>query len=110
MKDTKAQIFLTLSLIGLSSCSGLDNTITDPVQWWAINGWDSAVTIKLYDNNCSRPMRDISFKSHEEIRVVSCGDGQGRANVRFRREGYAPRQDSWGRDTVVRLNQRTIVR
>ena len=54
MKDTRAQVFLTLSLIGLSNCSGLDNTITDPVQWWAINGWDSAVTIELYDNNCIR--------------------------------------------------------
>jgi hypothetical protein len=101
MKDTRAKVFLTLSLIGLSNCSGLDNTITDPVQWWAINGWD---------NNCSRHLRDISFKSHEEIKVISCGDGQGRANVRFRREGYASRQDSWSRDTAVRLNQRTIVR
>ena len=110
MRASRYSVLLVLSLGALSGCSSLDGTVTDPVQWWAVNGWGSAVTIELYDNNCHRPLRDIRFKSTEEIRVVSCGDGQGQANVRFRREGYTARQESWGRDTTVLLNQRTIVR
>ena len=82
----------------------------DPVEWWAVNGWGSAVTIKLYDNNCSRSLTDIKFRHDQEIKVISCGDGQGKANVRFRKEDYASRSAPWSRDTSVSVNQRTIVR
>lgn len=80
----------------------------DPVEWWAVNGWGNSVTIKLYDNNCSRFLRDVKFSRDEEIKVVSCGDGQGQANVRFRRERSGP--DPWSPDTTVSSNQRTIVK
>lgn len=101
---------LMLSAGGLLSCSGLDNTIVDPVEWWAVNGWGNAVTIELYDNNCHRFLRDIDFTRAEEVKMVSCGDGQGQASIRFRREGYTSRSDPWGPDTSVSANQRTIVK
>lgn len=107
MRNTLVLLLCGASLLG---CSALDTTAVDPVEWWAINGWGSAVTIKVYDNNCSRFLRDIEFKRDEEIRVVSCGDGQGQADVRFRREGYASRSDPWSPDTSISANQRTIVR
>ena len=92
------------------ACSGLDSTIVDPVEWWAVNGWGGVVTIELYDNNCHRFLKDIDFKRAEEVRVISCGDGQGQADIRFRREGYASRSDPWSPNTTVSSNQRTIVR
>lgn len=101
---------LVLSAVGLLSCSGLDSTIVDPVEWWAVNGWGNAVTIELYDNNCNRFLRDINFKRDEEVKVVSCGDGQGQAAIRFRREGYASRSDPWSAVTSVSANQRTLVK
>ena len=95
---------------GLLGCTGFDTTIVDPVEWWAVNGWGNAVTIKLYDNNCRRNLRDITFRRDGEVSVISCGDGQGKANVRFRKEDYASRSAPWSPDTTVSANQRTIVR
>jgi hypothetical protein len=103
------------NILALLMCAGslvgctLDTTIVDPVEWWAVNGWGNVVTIELYDINCSRLLRDINFKRDVEVKVVSCGDGQGQANVRYRREGYASRSDPWSPDTSISANQRTIV-
>jgi hypothetical protein len=111
VKKRARNVLALLSCVGgLQGCASLDTTIVDPVEWWALNGWGSSVTITLYDNNCGRPLRDIKFKRDEEIKVVSCGDGQGQADVRFRREVNAARQVPWSPDTVVSTNQRTIVR
>lgn len=109
-KRARNILVLLLCAGGLVGCSALDTTIVDPVEWWAVNGWGNAVTIKLYDNNCSRFLRDLKFRRDEEVKVVSCGDGQGKANVRFRKEDYASRSAPWSPDTSVSVNQRTIVR
>ena len=114
MKSNSARVLrsslLLLSCLSLSGCSGMNTSIEDPVEWWAVKGWGNPVTIELYDNNCGRYLRDIEFKRNDEIKVVSCGDGQGQANIRYRREGYPSRTPSWGRDTLLRANQRAIVR
>jgi hypothetical protein len=94
----------------LFACSTLDSTVEDPVAWWAVNGWGGNVTIELYDNNCKRYLQDIRFSGNEEVRIVSCGDGNGQANVRYRREGYASRMPSWSPDALLRSDQRAIVR
>ncbi|MGY8783856.1 MAG: hypothetical protein ACKVIB_00540 [Pseudomonadales bacterium] len=109
-KQARVILVAVFSAGGLLGCSGLDNTIVDPVQWWAVNGWVGAVTIQLYDNNCHRFLKDIKFKRNEEVKVISCGDGQGQADVRFRREGYPSRTDPWSPNTSVSINQRTLVR
>ena len=51
-KQARVILVAVFSAGGLLGCSGLDNTIVDPVQWWAVNGWVGAVTIQLNDNNC----------------------------------------------------------
>lgn len=104
------RFFAAVLLGSLSSCSALDTTITDPVEWWAVNGWNSAVTIEVYDLNCNRMLRDLNFRSDEDLRVVSCGDGNGMANIRYRREGYASRSTPWSDNESVRPNQTMIVR
>lgn len=101
---------LLSSCFSLVSCIGLDTSIEDPVEWFAVNGWGNPVTIELYDNNCARYLPDIEFRRNDEVRVVSCGDGQGRANIRYRREGYPSRTPSWGNDTILTASQRAIVR
>ncbi|MDA0279948.1 MAG: hypothetical protein O3C29_05870 [Proteobacteria bacterium] len=107
MKVGLIHLFCCVSLL---ACGSLDTTIRDPVQWWAINSYGSPVTIELYDNNCSRMLRDLKLKANEEVMVVSCGDGEGHANIRFRREGYPARSDPWGPDARLRENQSTLVR
>jgi hypothetical protein len=107
MRIGLVQLLCCVSLLG---CGSLDNTISDPVQWWAVNSYGSSVTIELYDNNCSRMLRDLRLRANEEVMVISCGDGQGRADIRFRREGYPSRSDPWGPDAILTENQRTFVR
>lgn len=97
-------------MLSFQGCSGLYKTIEDPVEWWAVNSYGNAVTIEFYDNNCHHPLRDVHFKAHEELRVISCGDGKGLANIRFRREGYPSRSDPWGADAILEANQRVFVR
>ncbi|PCI76918.1 MAG: hypothetical protein COB20_09550 [SAR86 cluster bacterium] len=101
------QLFLVFSLL---SCNALDTTVKDPVEWWAINSYGASVTMEFYDNNCSRPLRDLKLRANAEVKVVSCGDGQGQANIRYRREGYPSRSDPWSADALLRTNQRVLVR
>lgn len=105
-----SRLLLIPCVLSLQACASLYPTLTDPVEWWAVNGWRSAVTIEIYDNNCGRPLRDIRLKLKQEVKVVSCGDGSGQANIRYRREGYSLRQGSWGPDTLLRANQSAVVR
>ena len=106
---TLIKLFLASSAL-VVGCTVSDNSIKDPVQWWAVNSYGSSVTIELYDNNCGRPLRDLRLRVNQEVMVVSCGDGQGQANVRFRREGYPSRSDPWSPDALLRANQRSFVR
>lgn len=101
---------LLLCFLVFQGCASLYPDMVDPVEWWAVNGWQSSVTIKIYDNNCGRPLRNIQLKANQEVKVVSCGNGSGQANIRFRREGYSVRQESWGPDTLVHANQSAVVR
>jgi len=110
IERTHSHLISLFGFLALEGCSSLYPVVEDPVEWWAINGWDSNVTIELYDNNCERPLRDIRLKPKQQVKVISCGDGSGRANIRYRREGYSVRQPSWGPDTLLRSNQNAVVR
>ena len=110
IQNNIARLLFIPYVLCLQSCASLYPTLTDPVEWWAVNGWSSAVTIEIYDNNCRRPLRDIRLKQKQEVKVVSCGDGSGQANIKYRREGYSLRQGSWGPDTLLKANQSAVVR
>lgn len=110
MKISLRTLAATIFVFVLTSCTSLYPTIENPIEWWAVNGWNSRVTMELYDVNCSRFLGKVRFNIDEERKMVSCGDSNGQAKIRYRREGYSSRQPPWSPDSMISHNQAIVVR
>jgi len=89
------------------SCSTPLPPDAEMVTWYAINSAGS-MRIVVYDIVCKRRMGNLRLSGRRETPVTSCADENGRANVRYRPEGYANQVEGW---TYVRPrpNQRIFV-
>lgn len=95
LRASKLGILFTSLL--LQSCSFEPPQLTNPVTWYAVNGWYSPVELQIYDRVCGRPLRSIRLDVREEIAVTSCGNAQNRAVIRYRRDSY---QMAWSEGTA----------
>lgn len=74
--------------LSLSSCNLEPPEITNPVTWYVVNGWNSQVTFQIWDDVCNRRLTRIRLRVREEIQVTTCGDEDGLAQVRYRRDSF----------------------
>ncbi len=84
----KIALLLCAIAVSQSACSFEPPEITNPVHWYAVNGWTSPVTFQVRDRVCNRQLPKITLGIREEIRITSCGDENNRARIRYRRDSY----------------------
>jgi hypothetical protein len=78
-------LLLLLALL-LQSCSLEPPELSNPVTWYAVNGWNAPVEFRLIDRVCNRRLSNIRLGVGEEIAVTSCGNESNRAQIRYRRD------------------------
>lgn len=72
----------------LLSCNLEPPEISNPVTWYAVNGWNSRVTLQIRDRVCNRQLRNITLDIGEEVQITTCGDAENKARIRYRRDSY----------------------
>ena len=98
---------LTTSL--LSGCSTPIDPNQPMVSLYLMNGWTDTVTFELYDLVCSRGLRDVRLRASEGVEIEACADDEGRADIRYRREGIAAAGRPWTRGENLRANQQVLM-
>ncbi len=93
----------------LSACATAPAEIANPVTWYAVNGWDDTVSFDVFDLVCDRYLRDQRIRARREVEVTSCGNEQGIASIRYRREGLAA-GSPWNTQTSIRAGSRIFMR
>lgn len=93
----------------LLGCAVTPAEISNPVTWYAVNGWDDTVSFDVFDLVCERYLQDQRIRARREVEVTSCGNEQGNASIRYRREGLAP-GSPWTTQRVVSRDSRIFMR
>jgi len=96
MNKTKYGLLLA-GLLLYSSCTVEPPEISNPVTWYAVNGWNSSVAFDIRDRVCNRQLPKVRLARGEEIQITSCGDENGIARIRYRRDSY---QMAWSTGTA----------
>ncbi len=99
----------TLVALVLTGCASAPAEVTNPVTWYAVNGWDDRVSFDVFDLVCERYLPDQRLGARREAQVTSCGDERGYAAIRYRREGLAP-GSPWNSQSSVRSGSRVFMR
>jgi hypothetical protein len=76
---------LLLALL-LQTCSLEPPKLSNPVTWYAVNGWNAPVEFRIIDRVCNQRLGNIRLGMREEIAVTSCGNESNRALIRYRRD------------------------
>jgi len=102
------RIFL-LCVVALSTgCASMQQPITNPVTWYAINN-AGAMRITVYDFVCDRRMGSVRISGRGETAITVCGDENGRADFRYRPYGYQAMAADWIRQSNIRNNERIFL-
>lgn len=102
------RIFLLLLSGLLSGCASMKQPITNPVTWYAINN-AGAMRITVYDFVCDRWMGNVRISGRGETAITVCGDETGRADFRYRPDGYQAMAADWVRQRNIRSDQRIFI-
>ena len=94
----------------LTACTTVSTEPTNPVTWTALTGWSDTVRFDLYDLVCDRPLRDLRLRPGFEVSVTACGNENGVASIRYRRERIAAAGRPWTTEMAVRPGQLLILR
>ncbi len=101
---------LALPLISLLyGCASPIDPNQSMVSLYVMNGWSDTVTFELYDLVCSRGLRDVRLRASEGVDIETCADTDGRADIRYRREGIAAAGRPWTRSRGLRANQQVLM-
>lgn len=103
-----SRIFLLLLAGLLTGCASMQQPITNPVTWYAINN-AGAMRIVVYDFVCDRRMGSVRLSGRGETAITVCGDEDGRADFRYRPDGYQAMAADWVRQQNIRSNQRIFI-
>jgi len=93
----------------LSACGTPMDPNQPTVALYVMNGWQDTVTFELYDLVCSRGLRDVRLRASEGVEIEACADADGRASIRYRREGIAAAGRPWTRSGPLRANQQVLM-
>ena len=107
--NIKALFFLVITLAALTGCQITPPEITNPVTWYAVNGWSESVSFDMYDYVCERPLPDRRLRPGREVEVTTCGDARGRAAIRYRREGLATTATPWSQRRSIVAGSRVFL-
>ncbi|HJO11306.1 MAG TPA: hypothetical protein QGI39_04615 [Gammaproteobacteria bacterium] len=99
---------LVVICVVLQGCAASQAPLYDPVTWYAVIS-GSRLTIVVYDNVCKRRHGNVRLSGRRETAVTTCGDSEGRANVRYQLEGYMASAGDWVERSRVTQNQRIYV-
>lgn len=100
--------FLLLLASSLVACASMRQPITNPVTWYAINN-AGAMRITVYDFVCDRRMGNVRISGRGETAITVCGDESGRAEFRYRPDGYQAMAADWIRQSNIRDQQRIFI-
>ena len=101
-------VTLILALLG-SGCSTMPAELTNPVTWYGVNGLGDSVSFDVFDLVCERYLRDQRIRARREVEVTSCGNDNGVAAIRYRREGLAP-GSPWTTQNGIAQGARILMR
>lgn len=107
--NIKALAILVTTLASLSGCQVAQPEITNPVTWYAVNGWSESVSFDMYDYVCERTLPDMRLRPGREVAVTTCGNAQGRAAIRYRREGLATTATPWSQRRSIGAGSRVFL-
>ena len=93
----------------LSNCAAPIDPNQPMVSLYVMNGWSDTVTFELYDLVCSRGLRDVRLRASEGVEIDTCADADGRADIRYRREGIAAAGRPWTNSGSLRANQQVLM-
>lgn len=93
----------------LSGCASPMDPNQPMLSLYVMNGWSDTVTFELYDLICSRGLRDVRLRASEGVDIETCADTDGRADIRYRREGIAAAGRPWTRSRGLRANQQVLM-
>lgn len=96
-------------LLPLSGCEITPPEVTNPVTWYAVNGWSESVSFDMYDYVCERTLPDMRLRPGREVAVTTCGNAQGRAAIRYRREGLATTATPWSQRRSIIAGSRVFL-
>ena len=101
---------LVICYLALSSCTVADTTVTNPVTWYALNGWSDTVRFDMYDIVCDHRLAAVRLRPGDQVAITTCGNERGQASIRYRRERIAAAGRTWTTETMVRSGQELLLR
>lgn len=105
MSNYFSKPFSVLLMLSLGSCETVEQEIHNPVTWYAVNGWSDTVNFELFDVICERYLRDVRLRPGRQVTMTTCGDEQGNASVRYRRDRIAATGAPWTREPRISPQQ-----
>jgi hypothetical protein len=71
------------------------------VDWFLSNTSGNNLTLVVYDDICKRTYFRGRLARSNEVRMSTCANSEGRAEIKYRRVGYNKGNDPW---TEARMN------
>ena len=99
MKLTK--LVVPLFYLLLTHCNSSIPPEYGMVDWFLSNTSGNNLTLVVYDDICKRTYFRGRLARSNEVRMSTCANSEGRAEIKYRRVGYNKGNDPW---TEARMN------